>query len=181
MLNNNITFTAKWLPKCEVRFETTQDIAPNPIITGKGKKISSDQFPVLSSNDFIFDGWYIGDTQISSNMYIDDDITLTAKWLKKCTVKFETMKGSAPESVIVGEGKAISSAQLPELIDSKDRFDGWYVGETKVVAGKYIIDKDVTLTAAWTVYLDNSHYVYYQSSTGTLVFDFSSYNYEISL
>lgn len=44
------------------------------------------QDPLYNENDFIFLGWYIGETKISSGIYTyEDSITITGKWKDKWT------------------------------------------------------------------------------------------------
>ena len=52
--------------------------------------------------------------------------------------------------ITVSEGTAITAGQLPELSATGWSFEGWYDGETKVVAG-YKVTKNITLVAKWTL------------------------------
>ena len=73
---------------------------------------------------------------------------------KKYTVTYSTAYGTAPASIEVEEGTALSENQIPSpsVTDSNGYiFNGWYDGETKAVAGTYKVTKNVTLTAKWTV------------------------------
>ena len=65
-------------------------------------------------------------------------------------VSYETEHGTAPKSISVEEGTALTSAQLPSLSADGYTFGGWYDGEAKAEAGSYKVTKDVTLTAQWT-------------------------------
>ena len=66
-----------------------------------------------------------------------------------CKVSYETEHGTAPESISVEEGTALTAAQLPSLTADGYTFDGWYDDDTKAEAG-YKVTKDVSLTAKWT-------------------------------
>ena len=147
-LTQDITLYARWLKRCEIRFETTQGTAPNTMVIGAGKKISSEQMPAITSNGYFFDGWYIDEVRLE-NYVINGNITLTAKWLTKCEIRYETAQGVAPTSVITGKGKKITSEQLPELKSNDYVFDGWYIDDVLIVANEYVVDDDVTLTAKW--------------------------------
>ncbi len=66
------------------------------------------------------------------------------------TVKYSTERGTAPEAIKVLSGTALTAKQLPALTADGYDFGGWYDGTTKAEAGKYIVTKNVTLTAKWT-------------------------------
>ena len=72
------------------------------------------------------------------------------------TVSYLTDKGISSEAssllspITVADGTVISDAQLPKLSENGWNFEGWYDGETKVVAGAYKVTKNVTLVARWS-------------------------------
>lgn len=156
-LTEDTTFYAKWLEKCEIHYETSYNIAPTVI--GKGKKISSEYLPVLSNNDYYFDGWYIEDVRIEPEKYVvNGNITLVERWLEKCEISYKTEQGNAPASVTTGIGKTITFDQLPELTSDGYSFEGWYIGEKLIVANEYeVTSKEVTLTAKWVIIFDTEN------------------------
>lgn len=66
------------------------------------------------------------------------------------SVKYSTERGSAPTAISVFSGMTLAKSQLPELTADGYDFGGWFDGKTQAVAGKYIVAKNVTLTAKWT-------------------------------
>lgn len=86
------------------------------------------------------------------------------------TVSFVTEHGTLPDSIKNGisvkENTLLSVDNLPSLSADGYAFGGWYDGETLVVANEYMITKNVTLTAKWTV-ATVSYTVSFVSSHGT--------------
>ena len=118
---------------------------------------------------FIFDGWYIfenfgGQKQTSIKKGMHTNRILYAKWLKKYTVSYLSEYGSIPNEVTVAESTKLSSSQLPELTDSTYLFDGWYIGDSKLVAEEYSVKDDITLMARW----NKKCTVSYSSEYGTI-------------
>ena len=125
--------------------------APNTFLTTEGAVLSAIQLPEITCDGYKFLGWYIGNKKIVSEDYtVSGNITLTAKWIKNCTVNYVTEHSTAPAAIIVCEGETLSAEQLPELTSSSSYFGGWYDGETHVTAGSYTVTDDVTLTAKWS-------------------------------
>lgn len=88
----------------------------------------------------------------------------------KFSVKYETEHGILPESIrkgiIVKENTILKSENLPVLAEEGFAFGGWYDGDELVVADKYKVTKDVTLTARWTVAIV-SYTISFESEHGT--------------
>ena len=125
--------------------------APDTFLTTKGAVLSTIQLPEITCDGYKFLGWYIGDKKIVSDDYtVSGNITLTAKWIKNCTVSYVSAYSKAPAAIIVSEGEKLTAEQLPELTSSSSYFGGWYDGETHVTAGSYTVTADVTLTAKWS-------------------------------
>lgn len=110
---------------------------------------------------YTFGGWYLGVTRyVPQETYVTSDITLTAKWLKNCTIYFDTAGGSEASSMSVVNGKAIGT--LPTTKKSGYTFAGWFLDGTRFASGDiYAYDHDVTLVAQWTensaVTIDNGN------------------------
>lgn len=88
----------------------------------------------------------------------------------KFTVKYETEHGILPDSIRKGitvkENTILKSENLPVLSEDGFAFGGWYDGDELVVADKYKVTKDVTLTARWTVAIV-SYTISFESEHGT--------------
>ena len=138
----NLILKAKWnLVSYRINYELDNGI--NNISLAEPRK-----------EGYIFDGWYStslknGTKQTSIEKGSYGNITLYAKWLKECTIKYSTVYGTTPVSIKIIEGNVISAEQLPELTDDDYYFDGWYYGETYITASKYIVTEDIILTAKW--------------------------------
>ena len=59
-------YYAKWLKKCTVSYVTAHSTAPAAIIVGEGEKLSAEQLPELTSSDYFFGGWYVGETRVTA-------------------------------------------------------------------------------------------------------------------
>ena len=140
----------------------------NPITVADGTVISEAQLPKLSEKGWNFEGWYDGETKVVAGTYkVTKNVLFIAKWKKieqgqnepdqpavTYTVSYSSDKGVTDASLLnpitLSEGTAITSEQLPELSANGWSFEGWYDGETKVIAG-YKVTKNITLVAKWTL------------------------------
>lgn len=145
----------------------------SPITVADGTVISDAQLPKLSENGWNFEGWYDGETKVVAGAYkVTKNVTLVAKWRKTgqteepsnpsedepdkpivtYTVSYSSDKGVTDAELLnpitISEGTAITAEQLPELSATGWSFEGWYDGETKIVAG-YKVTKNITLVAKW--------------------------------
>lgn len=140
----------------------------NPITLSEGSIITAEHLPKLSEDGWNFEGWYDGETKVVVGVYkVTKNVLFIAKWEKSeqgqdepdtpavmYTVSYSSDKGVADAELLnpitVSEGTAITAEQLPELSATGWSFEGWYDGETKVVAG-YKVTKNITLVAKWTL------------------------------
>ena len=179
--NVEIHLTAKW--DQTVSFSTEYGTAPEAISVPTGTSFNK-LAEMLTEDTYIltdeagvwrFAGWE-GKTSSSwrsqlltpdnENLsgYINEDVTLTARWLKKCTVTFETERGVAPEAI---SGFYGSFTQLAETLSADNYiltddeglrdFLGWKYNyrllnleaeEYWSRSGKFLED-DITVTAQW--------------------------------
>ncbi|WP_296332263.1 leucine-rich repeat protein [uncultured Treponema sp.] len=183
--NVEIHLTAKW--DQTVSFSTEYGTAPEAISVPTGTSFEK-LAEMLTEDTYIltdeagvwgFVGWegktsssgrsqlLTPDNEDLSSYYwryhINEDITLTARWLKKCTVTFETERGVAPEAI---SGFYGSYAQLAETLSADNYkltddeglrdFLGWkYNGrllnleaeENWSYSGN--LEDDITVTAQW--------------------------------
>ena len=147
-------------------YATEQVYKLKPVTVQEGTVLGVEQLPVLSENGYTFIGWYDGETKVIAGAYkVTKNVTLVAKWSKKSsqdddskttsyTISYSSDKGVSDSSLLypitVLEGTAITAEQLPELSAMGWSFEGWYDGETKVIAG-YKVTKNITLVAKWTL------------------------------
>lgn len=156
-------------------YATEQVYKLKPVTVQEGTVLGVEQLPVLSETGNTFIGWYDGETKVIAGAYkVTKNVTLVAKWSKigqteepskpsedepdkpvvTYTVSYSSDKGVTDADLLkpitVSEGTAITAGQLPELSATGWSFEGWYDGETKVVAG-YKVTKNITLVAKWTL------------------------------
>lgn len=147
----------------------------NPITVSEGSVITAEQLPKLSETGWSFEGWYDGEVKVVAGTYkVIKSVLFIAKWSKigqteepsnpsedepeqpavTYKVSYSSDKGVSDSSLVnpitVLEGAAITAEQLPELSATGWSFEGWYDGETKVIAG-YKVTKNITLVAKWTL------------------------------
>lgn len=156
-------------------YATEQVYKLKPVTVQEGTALGVEQLPVLSETGYTFIGWYDGETKVIAGAYkVTKNVTLVAKWSKigqteepsnpsedepeqpavTYTVSYSSDKGVSGSSLLnpitVLEGTAITAEQLPELSAMGWSFEGWYDGETKVIAG-YKVTKNITLVAKWSL------------------------------
>ena len=149
----------------------------NPITLSEGSIITAEHLPKLSEDGWNFEGWYDGETKVVVGVYkVTKNVLFIAKWSKTgqteepsnpseeepdkpivtYTVSYSSDKGVTDAAdllkpITVSEGTAITAEQLPELSANNWNFEGWYDGETKIVAGVYKVTKNVIFVAKWTL------------------------------
>ena len=140
----------------------------NPITLSEDSVITAEHLPKLSADGWNFEGWYDGETKVVVGVYkVTKNVLFIAKWSKSgqteeepdkpivtYTVSYSSDKGVTDAELLnpitISEGTAITAEQLPELSATGWSFEGWYDGETKVIAG-YKVTKNITLVAKWTL------------------------------
>ena len=108
-------------------------------------------FAVPTREGYKFKGWeYEGNILSASDVWtIAQDVTLTAKWAKVCTITLNANGGTLTETtitVVIGEAYT-----LPSPTRTDYNFVGWKNGSKKVaLTGVWTIDVDqLTLVADW--------------------------------
>lgn len=140
----------------------------NPITLSEDSVITAEHLPKLSADGWNFEGWYDGETKVVVGVYkVTKNVLFIAKWSKSgqteeepdkpivtYTVSYSSDKGVTDAELLnpitISEGTAITAEQLPELSATGWSFEGWYDGETKVIAG-YKVTKNITLVAKWSL------------------------------
>ena len=152
----DVELTAKWeVSSYTVTYKTDLGTAPAAITVEHGTKLSASQLPSLTitGTGAKFIGWCVENTDkvLTAGSYeVKTAVTLVAKWNKNTyKVTYQTAYGTAPDAITVEYGTKLSTAQLKVLTDAEYDFVGWYVGETKVEAGVYVVEDAVTLVAQW--------------------------------
>jgi len=132
--------------------------------------------PTPEREDKAFDGWYVGDTEITSRSIwnIPNDATLVARWreLKNCTITFDSNSGSRVEDVTAKENSLLTEPAEPARNDYL--FAGWYrdeelKNEWNFASGK--VNDDMTLYAKW---------VYTSTGSAGLVYTLNGQAYTVT-
>ena len=93
-----------------VKFETAHGTAPADITVVSGTKLTAEQLKGLADTaDYIFEGWYDGETKAEGGTYtVTKDVTLVAKWKPRDQVQISfTVSGNTVELSSEPAGAAI--------------------------------------------------------------------------
>jgi len=157
----NVTLLARWqevqeAPKYTVSFDVNGGspsvIKPATVDSGSTTGRNFPEAPRKAN--YVFDGWYDGETQYTSETVITKDVTLVAQWREvtatRFTVRFNT-NGGTPSSIgsmAVDSGAALGARFPADPTKADVVFRGWFDGETRYNA-QTPITKDVTLVAVF--------------------------------
>lgn len=106
--------------------------------------------------EYVFDGWYLGETKFDFATKINKDITLEGKWNpNKYQVTFTYYPGKAHKVVEVESGKLVP--RPPDTARAGFKFDGWYVKDGELFTSPERtefdfdtpIKEDMTITGVW--------------------------------
>lgn len=148
-VTEDINLTASWIE--------TPEILDNYTVTfvneGKEEKFIVKENDVVSEispkekANYIFIGWYLGDTEYNFNNKITKDITLEAKYrLDTVTVSYDLDGGEGLTSQIIPRNSLLSISETP--IKEGYRFLKWIL-DNQEFSFNTKISKDITLTAVW--------------------------------
>ena len=177
----NKVYYAKWLKKCTVSYVTAHGTAPTAIIVGEGEKLTAEQLPELTNNNYFFAGWYVGESRVTAGSYtVTDNVTLTAKWSDKCTVSYVTAHGNVPKSFEVVSRTTLTASNLPALTESGWKFLGWYTNssydEDKKASAGQSVTTSITLYAKWEEYTGpDDGFVFVEGGTVVGSSDYNQY------
>ena len=188
VIDHNTVIQAKWETLSTFIINTINDNPLAGTITSFTNQIfkKSDEITLeaLPATGYVFDGWYNGDTLVSTfatyKFYPDSDLTLTAKWATSCTLTTISDNNNgyvtpySNKSFEIGSSVTLEASGYPGYL-----FNGWYNGDTLVSDSStytFTIDSNLELTAKWKV---NSNIAYrqdqftfendsYQSMTGII-------------
>lgn len=105
----------------------------------------------IKRGDDEFMGWYLKGKPYELSTSVKSDLTLEAKWAKKCVVTFDADGGTpVPPELTVAEGEKVT---VPSQDPTKDGFifKGWYLkkSEEPYVFGTTEVKDNLTLVAKW--------------------------------
>ena len=178
-VTENITLTAKWnINKYTVAFNTDGG-TPVPPAQEVEYGLTATEPAAPEKTGYTFDGWYLGDEKYDFSAAVEQNITLTAKWMQNTyTVTFDPNGGNelaeADKTKVVKIGEAYG--ELPTPTRKGYNFAGWYTEaeEGTVVTADTTVSAmtDHTLYAHWEAKKANVHIMIFKSNDlGTPIVD----------
>lgn len=171
VINENITYTAKWkskttpVTKSTVKFDANGGMCDTTQIEViDGQTISNIPEPFM--NGYTFEGWFDDNgNKLTTDTVISYDIMYTAKWTKdkepevqKWSVTFNPNEGTFDNNpalqlitITVDNGKSIDTSNIPIVKRDGYDFAGWYTQANGGVLFEQSIkiSSDRTLYAHW--------------------------------
>ena len=114
----------------------------------KGKLVTNESASWTSHK---FQGWFYEDTLFDFSTPINNDLTLKAKWIKTCTVRF--VYNDPANNIVLrhaDEGEFITDVPMPdEYWRTGYSFAGWYLAEQKINFENTVITDDMEVKGKW--------------------------------
>lgn len=138
--------------ECTVTFDSHGGSTVEAVSQYEKFYISTPETPVREG--YRFDGWYLTDSYLTEQKVkfpyqVDGDRTLHAKWVKRCTIKFDTKEGGTEiPDVVQDEGYTVARPADPTR--ENYRFAGWYLGGSEYNFDS-VVSQDLTIEAKWVL------------------------------
>lgn len=138
--------------ECTVTFDSHGGSAVEAVLQYEKFYISTPETPIREG--YRFDGWYLTDSYLTEQKVkfpyqVDGDRTLHAKWVKRCTIKFDTKEGGTEiPDVVQDEGYTVAKPADPTR--ENHRFAGWYLGGSEYNFDS-VVSQDLTIEAKWVL------------------------------
>lgn len=138
--------------ECTVTFDSHGGSAVEAVLQYEKFYISTPETPIREG--YRFDGWYLTDNYLTDQKVkfpyqVDGDRTLHAKWVKRCTIKFDTKEGGTEiPDVVQDEGYTVAKPADPTR--ENYRFAGWYLGGSEYNFDS-VVSQDLTIEAKWVL------------------------------
>ncbi len=137
--------------ECEIKFDVHGGNQIETVLQYENFYISQPDTPVREG--YRFDGWYSNDqyndeAKVKFPYQVKNNETLHAKWVKRCTITFETFGGTEIESIVQDEGYTVLKPTDP--VRENYRFDGWYIGQSEFSFDS-VVSEDLTIEARWVL------------------------------
>lgn len=138
--------------ECTVTFDSHGGSAVEAVLQYEKFYISTPETPIREG--YRFDGWYLTDSYLTEQKVkfpyqVDGDRTLHAKWVKRCTIKFDTKEGGTEiPDVVQDEGYTVAKPADPTR--ENYRFAGWYLGGSEYNFDS-VVSQDLTVEAKWVL------------------------------
>lgn len=138
--------------ECTVTFDSHGGSEVEAVLQYEKFYISTPETPIREG--YRFDGWYLTDSYLTEQKVkfpyqVDGDRTLHAKWVKRCTIKFDTKDGGTEiPDVVQDEGYTVAKPADPTR--ENYRFAGWYLGGSEYNFDS-VVSQDLTIEAKWVL------------------------------
>lgn len=138
--------------ECTVTFDSHGGSEVEAVLQYEKFYISTPETPIREG--YRFDGWYLTDSYLTEQKVkfpyqVDGDRTLHAKWVKRCTIKFDTKEGGTEiPDVVQDEGYTVAKPADPTR--ENYRFAGWYLGGSEYNFDS-VVSQDLTIEAKWVL------------------------------
>lgn len=138
--------------ECTITFDSHGGSAVEAVLQYEKFYISTPETPIREG--YRFDGWYLTDSYLTEQKVkfpyqVDGDRTLHAKWVKRCTIKFDTKDGGTEiPDVVQDEGYTVAKPADPTR--ENYRFAGWYLGGSEYNFDS-VVSQDLTIEAKWVL------------------------------
>ena len=150
----DITLYAKWTRLYSVNFNTDGGSSIATIISRENSNFNLSQINDPTKANHVFDGWYLDEafTRFApSDMTINNDVTIYAKWLRILNVSFNTNGGSNLGSLSLNENSRLSITDITIPLRTNHVFDGWFLDEELTILAPSVItvEDNLTLHSKW--------------------------------
>ena len=164
-VRSNCTLTAKWQDKATIKYTISYDVAEGILPEDAVKEFGYDAevvLPVPTKTGYKFLGWYEGETKVEK--LENRNYELVAKWEINNSKKINYVLdgGQLPEGAATEFAVGVGLATLPVPTKEGYEFVAWYSDAacTQVVTSiSAEATEDVTLYAAWKVFIAGAVYV----------------------
>ena len=146
-ITTSTTIYAKWtaIATYTVTFNVDGGSEVASITVKDGKLATRPDDPI--KQNYLFAGWFNGDSQFDFTQPITSNLELTAHWtLESRTVSFDSTGGSTVDPVTIGHGNILTAPNAPTKAGYV--FDGWLCGD-ELYDFTQPVTSNITLTARW--------------------------------
>ena len=157
-ITGNTTLYAKWAKLVTVTFnaDSGTEVASQTLEQGS----SLGQLPISKRDDYVFAGWYLGDTRVAAWTAINEDMTLTAHWDQNvyCVQYYDSDGETCLDIDVVAEGEALDA---PKPSREGYSFIGWYTDKslTEPYDFNTPVHSDFNLYAKWEIAYSDVNFV----------------------
>jgi uncharacterized repeat protein (TIGR02543 family) len=132
-----------------ISFKTQTNETIEDIVITKGSKLEN--IPVPTRNGYEFNGWYNGNTLLTKDLTINNDIVFMASWTS-IDYNITYILNGGTNNIYNINSTTKKAVSFYDPIQIGYTFEGWYL--SKSFAGdkvtSLVVDKDITLYAKWS-------------------------------